>query len=73
VLIAIGNSGDATLAAAAERLIDDVSPLVRGAAVWALSRLLPRRRLVALAAARRPAEGDPAVADEWAAALTAAS
>src|SRR6202034_2124750 len=31
VLIAIGNSGDAALADAAERLIDDVSPLVRGA------------------------------------------
>ena len=41
VLIAIGNSGDATLAAEAERLLDDASPLVRGAAVWALSRLDP--------------------------------
>jgi epoxyqueuosine reductase len=73
VLIAIGNSGDATLVAAAERLIDDASPLVRGAAVWALSRLLPRRRFAALAAARSPAESDPAVTDEWTAALTAAS
>ncbi|KAH2821313.1 hypothetical protein KXV85_002845, partial [Aspergillus fumigatus] len=36
VLIAIGNSGDAALAAEAERLLDDASPLVRGAAVWAL-------------------------------------
>ena len=42
VLIAIGNSGDAALAAEAERLLDDASPLVRGAAVWALSRLVPR-------------------------------
>jgi epoxyqueuosine reductase len=40
VLIAIGNSGDASLAGEAERLLDDASPLVRGAAVWALSRLL---------------------------------
>src|SRR3954447_6083967 len=40
VLIAIGNSADATRAAEAERLLDDASPLVRGAAVWALGRLL---------------------------------
>src|SRR5262249_20134845 len=43
VLIAIGNSGDATLAAEAEHLLDDEAPLVRGAAVWALSRLAPAR------------------------------
>src|SRR5206468_447963 len=36
VLIAIGNSGNAALAGEAERLLDDGSPLVRGAAVWAL-------------------------------------
>ena len=39
VLIAIGNSGDAALADEAERLLGDASPLVRGAAVWALGRL----------------------------------
>jgi epoxyqueuosine reductase len=39
VLIAIGNSNDESLAGEAERLLDDASPLVRGAAVWALSRL----------------------------------
>ena len=39
VLIAIGNSGDAALAGEAERLLGDASPLVRGAAVWALGRL----------------------------------
>ena len=43
VLIAIGNSGDPALAAEAERLLDDASPLVRGAAVWALGRLDPQR------------------------------
>ena len=42
VLIAIGNSGDAALAPEARALLDDASPLVRGAAVWALERLLPR-------------------------------
>jgi epoxyqueuosine reductase len=64
VLIAIGNAGDAALAEEAERLLDDASPLVRGAAVWALSRLLPRERMTALAAAR--SESDDSVAQEWA-------
>jgi epoxyqueuosine reductase len=36
VLIAIGNSGDVSLAVEAERLLDDSSALVRGAAVSAL-------------------------------------
>src|SRR5262245_27302241 len=49
VLIAIGNSGDASLAAEAERLLDDASPLVRGAAVWALWRLLPREQFAVVA------------------------
>jgi epoxyqueuosine reductase len=70
VLIAIGNSGDATLAPTAERLLADSSPLVRGAAVWALGRL-DRERLAALATTRRPAECEPLVADEWTAALAA--
>jgi epoxyqueuosine reductase len=39
VLIAIGNSGDAGLAADAMRLRDDPSPLVREMAEWALERL----------------------------------
>jgi epoxyqueuosine reductase len=69
VLIAIGNSGDPALVPVAEERLDDGAPLVRGAAVWALSRLAARDRLVGLAAARREAETDPAVADEWAAAL----
>jgi epoxyqueuosine reductase len=41
VLIAIGNSGLAELAAVAEGLLGDPSPLVRGMVVWALSRLSP--------------------------------
>ncbi|HVX92120.1 MAG TPA: tRNA epoxyqueuosine(34) reductase QueG [Xanthobacteraceae bacterium] len=69
VLIAIGNSGTYALAAEAVRLLDDASALVRGAAVWALARLLPADEFAALAAARRPAEADPTVAEEWAAAL----
>ena len=69
VLIAIGNSGDPALAAVAEERLDDVSPLVRGAAVWALGRLLPKHSFAALRAARRPAETDLTVAAEWGASL----
>jgi epoxyqueuosine reductase len=65
VLIAIGNSGDVNLARDAERLLDDASPLVRGAAVWALSRLVPRDALTKL----RRNDDDEAVAAEWSAAL----
>ena len=68
VLIAIGNSGDSALAAEAERLLADRSPLVRGAAVWALARLDPAR-LAALAPARRGGECDADVQQEWSAAL----
>ena len=68
VLIAIGNSGDPTLASAAERLLADASPLVRGAAVWALGRL-DRPRLALCAEKRCGAESDPHVVAEWAAVL----
>jgi epoxyqueuosine reductase len=64
VLIAIGNSGDGAMASDAERLLDDASPLVRGAAVWALSRLDPAR--LAAHAGRFERETDPAVREEWA-------
>jgi epoxyqueuosine reductase len=67
VMIAIGNSGDNALAAAAEARIADPSPLVRGAAVWALGRL-DRARLAALAP-RSGNESDASVREEWAAAL----
>ena len=67
VLIAIGNSGDGSLAAEAERLLDDESPLVRGAAIWALGRL-DRDRLRRVEK-RRTREADPDLNAEWAAAL----
>ena len=67
VLIAIGNSGDAALVDEAVRLLDDASPLVRGAAVWALAKLLPREKFAGLA--RRQPDSDASVQDEWAAAL----
>jgi epoxyqueuosine reductase len=71
VLIAIGNSGDAALAATAERLLADEAPLVRGAAVWALGRL-DIARLTRAAERRRAGERDPDVIDEWRAALAGA-
>jgi epoxyqueuosine reductase len=67
VLIAIGNSGDASLIPEAERRLVDASPLVRGAAVWALSRLVPREKIETLA--ERQNEDDASVQDEWRAAL----
>jgi epoxyqueuosine reductase len=67
VLIAIGNSGDAALAAEAEQLIGDASPLVRGAAIWALGRL-DRARLEHCATTRAGIESDADVIAEWASA-----
>ncbi|MEM7268681.1 MAG: tRNA epoxyqueuosine(34) reductase QueG [Pseudomonadota bacterium] len=61
VLIAIGNSGNSALAPSAEALLDDKAPLVRGAAVWALGRLLSVEAFQAL---RRP-DPDAAVNEEW--------
>ena len=60
VLIAIGNSGDVSLAKDAERLLDDASPLVRGAAVWALSKLAPEK-----VAALSKNDEDASVNEEW--------
>jgi epoxyqueuosine reductase len=65
VLIAIGNSGDGALAVKAERLLDDPSPLVRGAAVWALSQLMRREAFEGLAAKAIGMESDETVRAEW--------
>ena len=67
VLIAIGNAGDVALAAEAERLLGDASPLVRGAAVWALARLDPQR-FAELSDTHQSGESDAGVRDEWIAA-----
>src|SRR6202041_3438541 len=50
VLIAIGNSNDRALIAEAKYLVTDESPLVRGAAVWALAQLMGPEAFAALAA-----------------------
>ena len=65
VLIAIGNSGEASLAPVTEQRLGVSSPLVRAMAVWALSKLLPRDRFGGLAAEHLPREIDSAVAAEW--------
>jgi epoxyqueuosine reductase len=64
VLIAIGNSGDATLVPEAQRLLEDASPLVRGAAVWALSRLMEKNEFATL----KQEDEDATVNEEWQAA-----
>lgn len=65
VLVAIGNSGDAQLAPAAEARLRDSSPLVRGMAVWALRRLLDAEAFKRLKSAHAPGEADASVGEEW--------
>jgi epoxyqueuosine reductase len=66
VLVAIGNSGDPALAAAARARLADASPLVRAMAVWALSCLLAPAAFAELRAAHAADEPDAAVSAEWA-------
>ncbi|MER8464706.1 tRNA epoxyqueuosine(34) reductase QueG [Mesorhizobium sp. M1396] len=65
VLIAAGNSGDAALAGTVRTLLGDPSPLVRGAAIWALARLVPDAEYSERAAISLKTETDAAVRDEW--------
>jgi epoxyqueuosine reductase len=65
VLIAIGNADDPSLAAEAERLLDDASPLVRGAAVWALAQLMTRETFKVLEAKALSTELNEDVRTEW--------
>jgi epoxyqueuosine reductase len=65
VLIAAGNSGNGALAPACRALLSDSSALVRGAAIWALSRLLPEDEFKVLADAAITGETDESVRDEW--------
>ena len=64
VLIAAGNSGDASFIEQCQILSLDESPDVRGMAVWALSRLMDRASFNAYACARAR-EDDSDVLDEW--------
>ncbi|MFE0016327.1 tRNA epoxyqueuosine(34) reductase QueG [Mesorhizobium sp. NPDC059054] len=65
VLIAAGNSDDQNLVAPVRERLDDASPLVRGAAVWALSRLIAGDTVRELAATALPHEDDTVVQNEW--------
>jgi len=69
VLIAIGNSGDPALLDSAVVLLGDGDPLVRGAAVWAVSRLVQPTELRQLAKQYRNAEASSEVTEEWQSAL----
>jgi epoxyqueuosine reductase len=64
VLIAAGNGRDLGVLPLVEMLMDDASPVVRGAAIWAMSRLSPeifqREKQ-----ARFAGELDPSVRAEW--------
>jgi epoxyqueuosine reductase len=70
VLIAAGNSGDTDLVPAVLGLLRDNSALVRGAAVWALARLMPVEAFSELRAERLMLEMDESVREEWHEAMT---
>ncbi|MBY9066457.1 tRNA epoxyqueuosine(34) reductase QueG [Hyphomonas sp. WL0036] len=59
-----GNSGQGRLVASLLPLLGDASPLVRGAAIWALARLDPAR-FAEEKARRQPSEHDRTVTAEW--------
>jgi len=69
VLIAIGNSGDASLVIEAQRLLSDDSALMRGAAVWALAQLMEGAAFDALVSKHLSMERDEGVLMEWRALL----
>jgi epoxyqueuosine reductase len=64
VLIAAGNSGERRLIERCRTLAVDASPVVRGMAVWALSRLMEAGEFEAFAA-QRENESDEEVLNEW--------
>ena len=69
VMIAVGNSGAPDLAEVAIARLNDVSPLVRGMAVWACGQLLVPEAVRALHRRHGAGETDAHVRDEWRGAL----
>ena len=65
VLIAIGNSNDKKLAENALNNLKDDSPLVRGAAVWAVKKLLDHNEIIKIKAKHIINEKDNSVIAEW--------
>jgi len=66
VLYAVANSADVRLIPPTLALLDDPSPLVRGSAVWALSRLMSSSTFEALRQTWQGREVDEDVMAEWA-------
>jgi epoxyqueuosine reductase len=64
VMVAVANSGETRLADLCIHLLDDASPLVRGASIWALGSLSPSA-FEAERLGRRQVESDPGVCEEW--------
>ena len=64
VLIAAGNSGERSFIERCRQLAGDPSPVVRGMAIWALSRLMTAGELRAFAA-ERDDEANEEVRAEW--------
>lgn len=65
VLIAIGNSGDSLYLEAVRPLLEDPSPIVRVAAVWALAQISTATIFDSHHQALSGYETDPDVIDEW--------
>jgi epoxyqueuosine reductase len=65
VLMASGNSGELGLIGPIEYHLADPSPLVRGAAVWALGQLMEKTCFAALAIHHAVKENDADVLTEW--------
>ena len=65
VLIAIGNSGNASLASVADSLLEDSSSLVRAMAVWAWRRLGKPEEIADRRERYLQREADSVVRAEW--------
>ena len=65
VLIAIGNAKDSDYIDILDGLILDDSPLVRGAAVWALQQTAPNEEYLVRREKYLPDEKDQSVREEW--------
>lgn len=65
VLYALGNTREARHRPALEAHLDDPAPLIRGAAVWALSQCLEADHFEGLRSKKIARETDPGVLEEW--------
>lgn len=65
VLIAAGNSADASLVAYCKPHLKDPNDVVRGCAVWALSQLVPASELDDIKASTNADENSADVLEEW--------